>query len=77
MTVNILMNEMPIARLSRIMDIPRSTIYYRKTGRSGTRKARISENIESEIIRISGERSTYGYSLNASHLPPRYFLQRS
>ena len=61
MTVVILKKGMSVARISRIMDIPRSTIYYRKTGRSGRRKSRISENIESEIIRISGERTTYEY----------------
>ena len=30
MAVNILRNEMPVARISRAMDIPRSSIYYRK-----------------------------------------------
>ena len=43
------------------MCIPRSSIYYRKTERSGRRKPRISENIESEIIRISADRTTHGY----------------
>ena len=52
---------MSVARIFSAMDIPRSTIYYTRTGRSGRRKARISENIESEIIRISAERTTYGY----------------
>ena len=61
MTVDILKKAMSVARISMIMDIPRSTIYYRRTWRSGTRKSRISENIESEIIRISGERTTYAY----------------
>jgi len=61
MTVDILKKEMSITRISRAMDIPRSTIYYRKTGRSERMKSRISENIESEIIRISAERTTYGY----------------
>ena len=61
MVMENLKHALTVSRISRIMDIPRSTIYYRKTGRSGRRKARISENIESEIIRISGERTTYGY----------------
>ena len=61
MVMENLKHALTVSLISRIMDIPRSTIYYRRTGRSGTRKSRISENIESEIIRISGERTTYGY----------------
>jgi len=52
---------MPVARISRAMDMPRSTIYYRRSERTGNRKPRVSESIESEIKRISGERTTYGY----------------
>ena len=61
MAVDALMKEMPIARISRAMDIPRSSIYYRRTDRSGKRKPRVSENIESEIIRLSADRTSYGY----------------
>ena len=43
------------------MDVPRSSIYYRKTGESEKSKPRISENIDTEIIWISAERTTYGY----------------
>ena len=32
MTVDILTKEMPIVRISRALDIPRSTIYYTRTG---------------------------------------------
>ena len=62
MAIEILRKEMPGSKISRAMDIPRSSIYYRKTEGSGRRKSRISENIESEIIRLSAERTTYGYS---------------
>ena len=50
MAVDILRREMPVARISRAMDIPSSFIYYRKTERSGKRKSGISENIEFDII---------------------------
>ncbi|HIH59779.1 MAG TPA: transposase [Ferroplasma sp.] len=43
------------------MNIPGTSIYYRKKERIGKRKQRIQENIEAEIIRLSGERTTYGY----------------
>ena len=59
--VDILRNEMPVARISRTIDIPRSSIYYRKKEGSGKRKSRISENMEAEIIRLSADRTTYGY----------------
>ena len=52
---------MATSRISRAMDVPRSSIYYRKTEGSGRRKPRIQENIESEVIRLSSERTTYGY----------------
>ena len=52
---------MAVSRISRAMDVPRSSIHYRRTERSGKREPRISENIEAEIIRISADRTTYGY----------------
>ena len=55
MDIEILRNEMPVARISRAMDIPRSSIYYKKTKRSGKRKLRISGNIETEIIMLSAD----------------------
>ena len=61
MAIEILRKEIPVARISRAMDIPRSSIYYRRTEGSGNRKSRISGNIEAEIIRLSAERTTYGY----------------
>ena len=61
MAIEILRNEMPVARISRAMDISRSSTYYRKTERSGKRKSRVSENIEAEIVRLSADRTTYGY----------------
>ena len=62
MAIEILRKEMPVSKISRAMDIPRSSIYYRRTEGSGRRKSRISGNIEAEIIRLSAERTTYGYS---------------
>ena len=61
MAIESLRPAMTTSRISRAMDVPRSSIYYRRTGRSGRRRPRIPENIESEIIRISAERITYGY----------------
>ena len=61
MAIESLSPAMATSRISRAMDVPRSSIYYRKTEISGMRKPRISENIEAEIIRISAERTTYGY----------------
>ena len=52
---------MPVSRISRAMDMPRSTIYYRRTEETGRRKPRISKTIEDEVINIAGERTTYGY----------------
>ena len=52
---------MATSRISRAMDVPRSSIYYRRTERSGRRKPRVSEIIEAEIIGLSAERTTYGY----------------
>ncbi|MHB1471737.1 MAG: IS3 family transposase [Thermoplasmataceae archaeon] len=52
---------MSIARISRAMNVPRSTIYYRRKESTGTRKSRVPENIEKEIVRLSEERTTYGY----------------
>jgi hypothetical protein len=42
---------MPVARISRALDMPRSTIYYRRSERTGRRKPRISTAIADEIIR--------------------------
>ena len=50
MAIESLRPAMTTSMISRAMDIPRSSIYYRKTGRSGRRKPRISDNIEAEII---------------------------
>ena len=61
MVMENLKHALTVSRISRAMHIPRSTIYYTRTVRSGTMRSRISKNIESEIIRISGERTTYGY----------------
>ena len=61
MAVNTLKKEMPIARISRAMNIPRSSIYYNRTERSVNRKPRVSEGVEAEIKMISAERTTYGY----------------
>ena len=61
MAVDTLKKEMPVARISRAMDIPRSSIYCNRIERSVNRKPRVSGSIESEIKRISGERTTYGY----------------
>ncbi len=60
MAVDILKKDMPIAMISRAMDIPRSSIYYRSMERSVDRKPRVSGSIETEISRISGKK-TYGY----------------
>lgn len=58
--VDAMKNLMPNARISRAMDIPRSTVYYRKI-KPSARRARVPESIESEIIRHSCKRTTYGY----------------
>lgn len=59
--MNRLREEIPIARFSRTMRISRSSIYYSKSLNTGRRKPRISGKIRSEILRIAGERTTYGY----------------
>ena len=61
MAIDSLRETMPIARISRAMEIPRSTIYYRGRESTGSRKARIPGNVETEIKRIAEERTTYGY----------------
>ena len=61
MIVNILKPEMTIARISRAMDIQRSTIYYARSDHTGKRKPRITKEIEDHILRIAEERITYGY----------------
>ena len=61
MAIESLKPAMTVSRISRAMNIPRSSIYYRRTERSGRRKPRIPEIIEAEIIRLSAERTTYSY----------------
>ena len=61
MTIEILRKEIQVARISRAMHIQRSSIYYRRTEGTGKRNSRISENMEAEIIRLSADRTTYGY----------------
>ena len=46
MAIESLKPAMTVSRISRAMDVPRSSIYYRKTERSGRRKPRVSEIIE-------------------------------
>ena len=60
MAVGTLKKEMPVARISRAMDVPRSSIYYSNMEKS-SRNPRGSGSIETEINRILGERTTYGY----------------
>ena len=60
MSIESLKPVMPISRISRAMDIPRSSIYYSRIENPAERKPRVPESIETEIIRISGERTTYG-----------------
>ena len=59
MITDILKKEIPVTRISRAMDIQRSTIYY--TGSHGKRLPRISQEIEEQALKIAGERITYGY----------------
>ena len=59
--VDMLRQEMPISRISTAMDVHRSFIYYNRKEHERKRKQRISAGIVSEILRISLERSTYGY----------------
>ena len=67
MAENILKKDMPIAMISRAIDIPRSSIYYRSMERSVNRKPRVSGSIETNISRISGKKLTvigeYGHFL--------------
>ena len=44
--VNELRETLPVARISRALDIPRSFIYYSRSGRMGKRKRRISSDVE-------------------------------
>ncbi|EQB71560.1 MAG: hypothetical protein AMDU1_APLC00023G0007 [Thermoplasmatales archaeon A-plasma] len=41
-----LKESMPIARISRVTHIPRSSIYYIKSGHTGVRKKMILDKIE-------------------------------
>ncbi len=59
--VNDLRQTIPVARISRAMGIPRSFIYYNRSEHTGKRIPRISRDIEEQILRIAGERTTYGY----------------
>ena len=59
MITDIIKKEIPVTRISRAMDIQRSTIYY--TGLHGKRSPRISQEIEEQALKIVGERITYGY----------------
>ena len=59
MITDILKKEIPVTRISRAMDIQRSTIYY--TGSHGKRLPRISQEIEEQALKIAGEPITYGY----------------
>ena len=59
--VDTLKKGMPVARISRAMGIQRSSIHYNRIEISVNRKPRVSGSIESEIKRISRERTTYGY----------------
>ena len=52
---------MPITRISKAMNVPRSTIYYSRKESTGIRKPRTHEDVETEIIRMSSERTTYSY----------------
>ena len=61
MVIKSLRPAMTVSGISRAMDVPRSSIHYRRIGKSGMRKPRVPENIEAEIIRISADRTTYGY----------------
>jgi hypothetical protein len=64
MIVNILKPEMPIARISRAIDIRRSTIYYARSDRTGKKEPRITKETEDQILRIAEERITYGLQEN-------------
>ena len=59
--MNSLRKELPVARISRAMRISRSSIYYSKSLNTGRRKPRVSDAVRSEVLRVAGERTTYGY----------------
>jgi hypothetical protein len=59
--VNALRECMPITRISRAMGIPRSFVYYSRSGHSGKRKQRVSSDIKEKILGIAGEPTTYEY----------------
>ena len=59
--VNSFKTEMSISRISGAMDIPRSFIYYNRSDHTGSRKPRVSSDVENKVIRIAEERTTYGY----------------
>jgi hypothetical protein len=50
MITDILKKEIPVTRISRAMDIQRSTIYY--TGLHGKRSPRIPQEIEEQALKI-------------------------
>lgn len=59
--MNILRKELPIARISRAICIPGSSIYCGNSLNTGRRKPRVSDAVRSEVLRIAGERTTCGY----------------
>ena len=61
MAIESLRHAMATSRISRAMDVPRSSTYYNRIERSVNRKPRVLESVETEIKRISGERTKYGY----------------
>ncbi len=61
MIVEDLRDRISIARISRAMNTARSTIYYRKKNKNGKRKTRIPGSVESMVIKLTAERTTYGY----------------
>ena len=61
MAIESLRPAVATSRISRAMDVPRSSIYYRSIERSVNRNSRVSGSIETEICRTSEERTTYGY----------------
>ena len=50
MAIETLKKEMTVARIFRAMDIPKSSINYRKIEGAGKRKSRISENMEENVM---------------------------
>ncbi len=59
--INELKNSMPVARISRTAGITRSFIYYNRSEHIGKRKTKVSGEIETEIVKIASNRTTYGY----------------